>query len=173
MDNLFRLLRFLKPYQARFTVSATLAALSIGADLVIPMIFGWTISRGLESGEMRQVIIFAGLLILAQGARSVINYFQWTVQHQVGQNVVRDLRNQIYARLQALPTSFYRDMPTGQIMSRVTSDVEAVQEYLGWGFLIQGMALLAFSGTSIILFMLDWQLRLVLYLPLVVRDYEF
>ncbi len=168
MNNLIRLLSFLKPYRARFTVSAVLATLSIGADLLIPMIFGWTISRGLKSGELRQVVIYAGLLVLAQAARSVVNYFQWTVQHQVGQNVVRDLRNQIYTRLQALPTSFYRDMPTGQIMSRVTSDVEAVQEYLGWGFLIQGMAALAFTGTSIILFMLDWQLTLVLYLPLVV-----
>ena len=167
MDNLMRLLSFLKPYRARFTVSAVLAALSIGADLLIPMIFGWTISRGLESGELRRVALFAGLLVLSQAARSIINYLQWTVQHQVGQNVVRDLRNQIYGRLQALPTSFYRDMPTGQIMSRVTSDVEAVQEYLGWGFIIQGMAALSFVGTSVILFLLDWQLTLVLYLPLV------
>lgn len=167
MNNFMRLLSFIKPYRRRFALSATLATLSISADLIVPMIFGWTISRGLQSGELRNVVFYAGLLILAQGLRSIVNYLQWTVQHQVGQNVVRDLRNQIYARLQALPTSFYRDMPTGQIMSRVTSDVEAVQEYLGWGFLIQGMAALAFTGTSVILFLLDWQLTLVLYLPLV------
>lgn len=168
MNNFTRLLSFIKPYRRRFTLSATLATLSISADLIVPMLFGWTISRGLQSGELNNVILYVGLLVLAQGMRSVVNYLQWTVQHQVGQNVVRDLRNQIYARLQALPTSFYRDMPTGQIMSRVTSDVEAVQEYLGWGFLIQGMAALAFTGTSVILFTLDWQLTLVLYLPLVV-----
>jgi ATP-binding cassette subfamily B protein len=168
MSNFTRLLSFIKPYHRRFALSATLATLSISADLIVPMLFGWTISRGLQSGQLKQVAFYVGLLVLAQGLRSVVNYLQWTVQHQVGQNVVRDLRNQIYARLQALPTSFYRDMPTGQIMSRVTSDVEAVQEYLGWGFLIQGMAALAFTGTSIILFTLDWQLTLVLYLPLVV-----
>ena len=106
MNNLIRLLSFLKPYRARFTVSTVLATLSITADLLIPMIFGWMISRGVESGELRQVALFAGLLVLAQAVRSVINYLQWTVQHQVGQNVVRDVRNQIYARLQALPTSF-------------------------------------------------------------------
>jgi ATP-binding cassette subfamily B protein len=167
MNNFMRLLSFIKPYRRRFALSATLATLSISADLIVPTIFGWTISRGLQSGELKNVVLYAGLLVLAQGLRSIVNYLQWTVQHQVGQNVVRDLRNQIYARLQALPTSFYRDMPTGQIMSRVTSDVEAVQEYLGWGFLIQGMAALSFVGTSVILFSLDRQLTLVLYLPLV------
>ncbi|MCP4424721.1 MAG: ABC transporter ATP-binding protein [Chloroflexi bacterium] len=168
MSNFRRLIGFLKPYRFRFTVSAILATLSIGADLIIPMIFGWTVSRGLQSGELKNVVLYAGLLVLAQGFRSVINYFQWTVQHLVGQNVVRDVRNQLYGRLQALPASFYRGMPTGQIMSRLTSDVEAVQEYLGWGLIIQGMAILSFVGTSVILFALDWQLTLILYLPLVV-----
>ena len=168
MKNFIRLLGFLKPYRVRFSVSAILATLSIGADLIIPMIFGWTVSRGLESGELKQVAFYAGLLVLAQGLRSIVNYFQWTVQHLVGQNVVRDVRDQLYGRLQALPTSFYRGMPTGQIMSRLTSDVEAVQEYLGWGFIIQGMAVLSFVGTSVILLTLDWQLTLILYLPLVV-----
>ncbi|MCB9419237.1 MAG: ABC transporter ATP-binding protein [Ardenticatenaceae bacterium] len=168
MNNFRRLLSFITPYRRRFALSATLATMSISADLLVPTIFGWTISRGLQSGELKRVAFYVGLLVLAQAMRSTVNYLQWTVQHQVGQNVVRDLRNQIYAKLQALPTSFYRDMPTGQIMSRVTSDVEAVQEYLGWGFLIQGMAALAFTGTSIILFVMDWQLTLVLYLPLVV-----
>ncbi len=168
MQNFIRLISFLKPYRGRFTLSAALATLTIGSDLVVPMIFGWTVSRGLQSGEIRNVIFYAILLLLAQGFKSVTDYFQWIVQQKVGQDVVRDVRNQIYGRLQSLPTSFYRDMPTGQIMSRVTSDVEAVQEYLGWGLIIQGMGALSFVGTSLILFSLDWQLTLALYLPLVI-----
>jgi ATP-binding cassette subfamily B protein len=65
-----------------------------------------------------------------------------------------------------LPTSFYRGMSTGQIMSRLTSDVESVQEYLGWGFLIQMAGLMSIVGTTAILFALDWQLTLVIYLPM-------
>lgn len=168
MKNFWRLLSYLKPYRRRFTVSFLLAMLTISNDLLVPMLFGWTISRGLQSGDMRQVVLYAGLLIAAQGFKSVMGYGQWVTQHQVGQNVVRDLRNQLYHRLQALPPSFYRDMSTGQIMSRVTSDVEAVQEYLGWGFLIQIMGVVSLVGTSVILFLLDWQLTLVLYLPLFV-----
>lgn len=168
MRNLRRLLGFLQPYRARFALSILLAALTIAGDLVVPMLFGWTISKGLESGMMSRVVFFAALLVAAQGFKSLTNYLQWTVQQQVGQNVVRDVRDQVYARLQALPTSFYRGMPTGQIMSRVTGDVEAVQEYLGWGFVIQIMAAMSFIGTSVILFIMDPQLTAVLYTPLLV-----
>ena len=168
MKNFIRLLSYINPYRNRFAVSFFLATLTIGADLLVPTLFGWTISRGLQSGEISQVILYAGLLVLAQGLKSIINYFQWIIQHSVGQGIVRDLRDQLYGRLQSLPTSFYRDMSTGQIMSRVTNDVEAVQEYLGWGFLIQCMGAMSFIGTSLILFYLDWQLTLTLYLPLVI-----
>lgn len=168
MQNFWRLISYLNPYRKRFALSFTLATITISGDLLVPMLFGWTISRGLQSGQMDQVILFAGLLVLVQAIKSGVNYAQWMVQHQVGQSVVRDVRDQLYNRLQVLPPSFYRDMSTGQIMSRVTSDVEAVQEYLGWGFLIQMMGAMSFIGTSVILFLLDWQLTLILYLPLVV-----
>ena len=167
MSDFRRLLSYITPYKKRFALSFFLAALIIALDLVVPMLFGWTISRGLESGVMRRIVFFAVLLVLAQGLKSLLNYLQWMVQQNVGQDVVRDIRNQLYTRLQALPVSFYQGMPTGQIMSRLTSDVEAVQEYLGWGFLIQLMAAMSFIGTSVILFVLDWQLTLLMYLPMI------
>lgn len=167
MSNFRRLLGYITPYRKRFALSFCLAVLTIGLDLIVPMLFGWTISRGLESGMMSRIIFFALILVLAQAAKSGLNYLQWMVQQKVGQDIVRDIRDQLYAKLQLLPASFYKEMPTGQIMSRVTSDVEAVQEYLGWGFLIQLMAAMSFLGTSIILFVLDWQLTLMMYLPMI------
>jgi ATP-binding cassette subfamily B protein len=166
MKNFRRLLTYLKPYRWRFALSAFLMAIVISGDLVVPMLFGWTISRGLASGQMKQVVFYASLLVLAQAIKSGVNYVQWVAQHQVGQNVVRDVRDQLYGRLQMLPASFYRGMSTGQIMSRLTSDVESVQEYLGWGFLIQMAGLMSIVGTTAILFSLDWQLTLVIYLPM-------
>jgi ATP-binding cassette subfamily B protein len=167
MSDFRRLLGYITPYKKRFALSFFLATLIIGLDLVVPMLFGWTISRGLESGMMSRILFFAVILVLAQGLKSLLNYLQWMVQQKVGQDVVRDIRDQLYSRLQILPVSFYKGMPTGQIMSRLTSDVEAVQEYLGWGFLIQLMAAMSFIGTSVILFMLDWQLTLMMYLPMI------
>jgi ATP-binding cassette subfamily B protein len=168
MKNFRRLLSYITPYRKRFTLSFFLAAVIIGLDLLVPMLFGWTISKGLESGVMSRIIFFAVILVLAQAVKSLLNYVQWMVQQKVGQDIVRDVRDQLYSQLQLLPASFYKGMPAGQIMSRLTSDVEAVQEYLGWGFLIQLMAAMSFIGTSVILFILDWQLTLMMYLPMIV-----
>ncbi|MCA9975581.1 MAG: hypothetical protein KC413_07515 [Anaerolineales bacterium] len=73
MKNFWRLISYLKPYKRRFTLSFTLATISIGNDLLVPMLFGWTISRGLESGRMDQVVLYAGLLVVAQAIKSVVN----------------------------------------------------------------------------------------------------
>ncbi len=169
MVNYKRLLGYLAPYRGRFGISIGLIFLSIIiGDFLVPMLFGWTIDRGLAAGDLRRVVSYAGLLVLGQAGRSVVGYVQWVFQHQVGQDVVRDVRNRLYERLQALPTSFYREMPTGEIMSRVTSDVEAIQEYVGWGLLLQIAGIFSFVGVSVILFLLDWQLTLLLYAPLAV-----
>ncbi|RMG90676.1 MAG: ABC transporter ATP-binding protein [Chloroflexi bacterium] len=167
MRQLVRLFTFVKPYRGRFFLSAFLMVLVIGSDLVVPMLFGWTVDRGLASGELSQVVFYAGLLVLAQGFKSVTDYMQWVVQQDVGQNVVRDIRNKLFERLQALPVSFYRGMPTGQIMARMTNDVEAVQEYVGWGFLVQMAGVMSILGTTVILFLLDWQLTLAVYVPMI------
>jgi ATP-binding cassette subfamily B protein len=169
MKDFKRLLSYLAPYKGRFLVSVLLIFLGIAiGDFLVPLLFGWTIDRGLASGSMRLVILYAGLLVLGQAVRSVVSYLQWVFQHRVGQDVVRDVRDRLYERLQVLPTSFYRQMPTGEIMSRVTSDVEAVQEYVGWGLLLQLAGIFSFVGVSVILMLLDWQLTILLYAPLAV-----
>ena len=48
MQNFWRLISYLKPYKRRFALSFTLATITISNDLLVPMLFGWTISRGLE-----------------------------------------------------------------------------------------------------------------------------
>jgi ATP-binding cassette, subfamily B, multidrug efflux pump len=166
MNSLRRLITFLHPYRWRYALAALLTTLSIAGDLVTPWLFGMTVDRGLASGEMSLVLFYAGLLLVAQAIRSLVNYVQWQVQHRVGQDVVRDMRDSLYSKLQSLPTSFYRAMPTGQIMSRMTSDIDAIQEYLGWGLMIQFAALISFFGTAIVLFVIDPGLTSVLLLPM-------
>jgi ATP-binding cassette subfamily B protein len=161
-----RLISYLNPYKWRFALAMLLITLAIVGDLFIPWLFGETVDKGLGTGNMGRVIFYASLLLLAQAVRSILNYIQWMVQHQTGQNVVRDVRNEIYSKLQSLPQSYYRGTTTGEIMSRMTSDVEAIQEYLGWGLLIQFAAIVALVGTAIALFLVDAELTKILLLPL-------
>jgi ABC-type multidrug transport system fused ATPase/permease subunit len=166
MATFKRLLGYLGPYRGRFLLACWLTFLTVVGDMLTPRLFGWTIDRGLSSGRIDQVLYYCLLLLAAAVAKAVLQYWQWQVQHQVGQDVVRDVRNELYSKLQVLPPSFYRSMPTGQIMSRLTSDVEAIQEYMGWGMILQGAGLVSFTGTALILLSIDWQLTLVVMAPL-------
>ncbi|MBA3530882.1 MAG: ABC transporter ATP-binding protein [Ardenticatenales bacterium] len=166
MTNLRRLLSYIAPYRWRFALAGLLTVLSIVGELATPWLFGLTVDRGLTSGQLRPVIFYASLLLLMQILRSSMGYLQWIVQHQVGQDVIRDMRNELYSKLQALPTSFYRSMPTGQIMSRMTGDIDSVLEYLGWGMLVQFAAFVSFFGTALVLLFIDPGLTLVLFIPL-------
>jgi ATP-binding cassette subfamily B multidrug efflux pump len=167
MHDLLRLLRFLKPYRGQVAIAALLTFVSLVGDLTTPMVLGWTVDRGLASRRMDLVILYSLLLVILAGMRSLAGFAQGYVQNLAGQGVVRDLRHQLYARLQHLPVSFYRMMPTGQIMSRVTSDVEAVQEFVSWGFLFLSAGLVSLIGTMVILLIINWRLSVVVMIPII------
>ena len=167
MDNLLRLLRFLRPYRGQVAIATFLTLVSLVGDLVTPMVLGWTVDRGLASKQMSLVILYSLLLVILAGMRSLAGFAQGYVQNLAGQGVVRDLRHQLYVRLQHLPVSFYRMMPTGQIMSRVTSDVEAVQEFVSWGFLFLSAGLVSLVGTMVILLIINWRLSIVVMIPII------
>jgi len=167
MKNFLRLIRFLKPYRVQVAIAVFLAVVAMIGDLVTPAALGWTVDRGLGSRRMDLVLLYSLLLIALAGMRSLAGFFQGYVQNLAGQSVVRDLRHQLYARLQDLPVSFYRSMPTGQIMSRLTSDVEAVQEFIAWGLLFLAGGLLSFTGTLVILLVINWKLSLGVMIPIV------
>ncbi|MCC7354458.1 MAG: ABC transporter ATP-binding protein [Anaerolineae bacterium] len=167
MRNLLRLLRFLRPYRVQVAIAAFLTLVSLAGDLVTPLVLGWTIDRGLASKRMDLVILYSLLLVTLAGTRSLAGFLQGYVQSLAGQSVVRDLRHRLYEHLQHLPVSFYRKMPTGQIMSRVTSDVEAVQEFVSWGFLFLSAGLVSLVGTMVILLVINWRLSVVVMLPII------
>ena len=166
MKDLRRLLGFIWPYRRRYAVAISLMLVVLAGDLVIPWIFGLTIDEGLGSGELRRTVGFASLLVVAGIVRSVAQYGQWVSQQVVGQNGMKDLRDTLYRKLQLLSQSFYREMPTGEIMSRLTEDTNAAQEYLGWGFSLLIIAVLSFFSAFALLFVIDWQLTMATFIPI-------
>ncbi len=166
MRNLYKLLRFLKPYRLQMAGAGLLTFVVLAGELLTPAALGWIIDRGLANKRMDLVFLYSMLLIGLFGARSLAAFYQGYLQNLAGQRMVRDLRHQLYERLQHLPLSFYRSMPTGQIMSRVTSDIEAVQEFVAWGLLFLIAAFATFIGTLVILLILNWRLSLAMMLPI-------
>jgi ABC-type multidrug transport system fused ATPase/permease subunit len=129
----WRLLGFLRPYRRGVIVSFVLAAFAMGTGVLIPFLVGQTIDE-IREGNTRlwplaSVIVAAGLLRIA------FSVARRLVAGRVSLGVEFDLRNRMYAHLQALELEFFDGQQTGQLMSRSTVDLQSVRFFLGYGLI--------------------------------------
>ena len=171
---LARLLRYVLPH--RRLLAASLAALLCGTacQLAGPYLIKVVIDRHVMTGRLsgmgRWVLLYLGTLVGAMG----FVYLQMYAVSVLGQRVILALRRDMFARMQRLPVVFFDRTPTGRLMTRLTSDVEALQELLSSGLVstIGDAAVLA--GTAAILLWMDTRLALVTFavLPVLVLFVE-
>jgi ATP-binding cassette subfamily B multidrug efflux pump len=171
---LVRLLRYVLPH--RRLLAAALAALLCGTafQLAGPYLIKIVIDRfvmtGRLSGMGMWVLLYLGTLAGAMG----FLYLQMYAVSVLGQRVILALRREMFARMQRLPVVFFDRTPTGRLMTRLTSDVEALQELISSGLVstIGDVAVLA--GTTAILLWMDLRLALITFavLPLLVLFVE-
>jgi len=171
---LARLLRYVLPH--RRLLAAALAALLCGTafQLAGPYLIKIVIDRHVMAGRLSGMggwvlLYFAALL----GAMGFL-YLQMYAVSILGQRVILALRREMFARMQRLPVVFFDRTPTGRLMTRLTSDVEALQEMISSGLVstIGDGAVLA--GTAAILLWMDVRLALVTFavLPVLVLFVE-
>ncbi len=145
MSLFLRLLGFLRPYRVGVWASMGLAALAMVATVAIPWLTGAGIDAITEEDRGRLQVVVAAVLGVAL-VRVVLSVARRLVAGKVSLGVEYDLRNRLYGHLQALELGFFDRQQTGQLMSRVTVDLQSVRFFLGYGlvFLVQ-------SGLTIIL----------------------
>jgi ABC-type multidrug transport system fused ATPase/permease subunit len=102
-----------------------------------------------------------GVYALIQAVNSGDSY----VRHALGQRFIFDLRVRLYAYLQRLSLSFFERTSTGELMSRVTNDVNALEHFVTHGTTFIAIDLMRLMGTAIILFWLEWRLALLVLIP--------
>nr|QEO74675.1 ABC transporter related protein [uncultured bacterium] len=116
---------------------------------------------GFGGGASSGIAFISLLLLIANFAAMLVLYVEAFVVQRMGQHVMYDLRNEIFAHLQRLPLQFYDRHPVGRLMSRMTSDVEALNE------LFSAVIITFFGDLTMLLyivfwmFLLDWRLALV------------
>jgi ABC-type multidrug transport system fused ATPase/permease subunit len=106
-----------------------------------------------------------GLLIGVYAIQQLINAGDLYIRHALGERFILDLRVHIYAYLQRLSLSFFERTSTGELMSRVTNDVNVLESFVTHGSALTIVDLLRLLGGAIILFVLDARLALVVLLP--------
>lgn len=135
------------------------------AKLAGPILIGIGIDKGIPPvarGESPTVLgIVVGLFLAVVVLRAALEYAFLTIAGKLGQDVLYDLRERLFEHFQRLSLSFHERYTSGRVISRLTSDVEAIWELLGSGILAVASGGLSILGISIVLLILDWPLALV------------
>jgi len=141
-----------------------IAAIGLVNPLLIKVVFDQVFANvdGLPDDErMRLLLIVAGLMILMPIISGGLGLWQTFINNVVGQNVMRDLRNSLYAHLQHMPLRFFTSTRTGEIQSRLSNDVGGVQAVLTdtASSILSNIAIVL--STVVAMAYLDWRLTLL------------
>jgi subfamily B ATP-binding cassette protein MsbA len=124
-----RLLRYLRPYRGKLALALFCMVLVSLTTLAVPWILGRElIDKVILAKNLFLLNLIAIALVVLVTIKGLFSYGQTYLMSFVGYRVITDLRNQIYQHLQRLSLSFYKRKRTGEIMSRVVTDVNVLQE---------------------------------------------
>lgn len=163
MDTIKRLIGLMKPYRLRIAVAMLLQLAVIVSRMIAPLIQKSIVNDVIPNpdGLGRLTPLCVGLLALV-AVRALCTYRRGIILERVSQNVVYDLRTGLYRHMQELPYQFYDKHRIGEIMSRMTGDIEGIRNLIAGGLVSMFDNLLNFVGALIFLSFLSWELLLAL-----------
>jgi len=165
LSNIKRLLGFARPYWKVYLATFVLILCITGTQLLQPMIARFIVDQ-IYGGARWSLLIWGALGIAgASLLGAVLGYLQRYGMSWAGQKIIFDIRNKLYEHLQQLSFSFYDQAQTGQLMSRVTADVEMTRHFISHQLIHIVAAAIRVISTSILMLSLDWRLTLVALIP--------
>jgi ATP-binding cassette subfamily B protein len=164
MKTFTRLLGFLRPHRRGVIVSFLFAAAAMASGVAIPWLTGQAIGA-ITDRDRSQLVLFALLVAAAGVARLGLSVGRRLVAGRVSLAVEYDLRARLYAHLQQLELGFFDRQQTGQLMSRVTVDLQAVRFFLGYGLIFIGQSFFTIALAAIAMFVIQPLLALIALAP--------
>lgn len=140
-----RMLRYLVPYRRQLLIVAGFILITTVANLAEPLLIALLIDEGALKGNVPLVIALIGAMMLLRLLGWWAGYARIDRINRIGQGVMHDMRAELFAHIQKLSLRFYDSRPVGKIMSRITSDIGAINELLNGGLtmiLAEGLSLL-------------------------------
>ena len=154
-DPRFTLRRLLRPFAVAFLVGLALDGLDALANLAMPALVRGGIDHGVEAQDIRAVLAVSAAALLIVLADWVITAVQTLVVGRNGERLLYTLRVKIFSHLQRLGLDFYEREQAGRIMTRMTTDVEALSSFLQTGLISFVNSLLTFAGVLIALLLIN------------------
>ncbi len=185
-----RLLAYVRPYRGQTALAVALIGLSSLLRLVGPLatavaldlfiqppadgdslsgVSAWIAERFSPLPAPEEGLLWAaGVFLVSLVATFFVLFAQSTVMQNMGQRIMYDLRREIFGRFQALPVRYFDRNPIGRLVTRVTSDVDSLNELFTSGLVSIFGDLMLLAGIVVVLFLMSWQLAIATFaiLPL-------
>jgi ABC-type multidrug transport system fused ATPase/permease subunit len=158
--RLATLARLTAPYQWRTTLSIFSLLAATATALAPPLLAKYAVDDGIRNHDLAKLNWIVAAFLVAGLANWGMSYLQTYLTGWVGERILADLRNKLFRHLQRLSLGFYERTRAGVIISRLTNDVEAIDQLVTDGVTSLVQNSLTLVGTAILLFVLDWRLAL-------------
>ncbi|MBO5327881.1 MAG: ABC transporter ATP-binding protein [Clostridia bacterium] len=158
-----RILKQLKGYRLLLVASILLALISVAGSLIVPIFFGQIIDLIIGKGNVGFDLIIYKVFFIASviAITAICQWLMNVINNAITYNVVKDVREEAFKKIQKLPLSYLDTKSTGDIVSRSVSDVDQFADGLLMGFTQLFSGVLTIIGTLVLMLVLNWIIALV------------
>jgi ATP-binding cassette, subfamily B, multidrug efflux pump len=164
--TLLKLWRYLAHHRRSLIVTAILVVCSTGLNLLWPYLMGVAIDSSLQRGDLLELARICGAMLVVFIFLSLLSWLQIYIMAGVAQETVAEIRRDLFGRVQLLPLRIFDQQAHGDLMSRLTNDVENINTVLSESITQLFSGVLMIVGVTIAMFWLNWMLALVTLLTM-------
>jgi ATP-binding cassette subfamily B protein len=161
-----RLLPYLMRHRRQFLIGLACTAATTVVSLAAPWVLRHAVDDLAAGLTTRKLAVYSAALLAVALTSAVFRFLMRRIIVGVSRHIEYDLRNDFFARLQLLPVSYFQSRRTGDLMSRATSDMNAVRMTVGPAVMYAANTLILFVAAIALMLSIDWRLTLVALIPL-------
>jgi len=166
MNSLKRMSAFVRPYRwVAFWLVITVI-LPVAMELVVPRALRYVIDQGITPGQMDAILRGSALMLVTALLGSLATFGQGICRAQLSQGLAYDMRNRLFAHIQTFSFANLDRMQTGQLMTRLSSDVDMVRGFISNGLALLLRAILMIIGSLVFMIATDWKLSIIMLVML-------
>ncbi len=170
MTHLKRAMKYVKKHAWKMITAMVCSALAVVATLFTPMILSYAVDVTIPAGDVTMLLLLSLLMLLTIVASIILTTVRSRIMTKVGQEIVYDIRKDLFDHLQLLPFQYYDDRPHGKILTRVVHYVNSVSDTLSNGIINFVLEIFNLIFIGIFMFLVDVRLSFIVLagLPLFV-----
>src|SRR5262245_25137371 len=166
MSPFRRLLGYALRYPQKFLLGLVCVVVSRGVYLAAPQVLGYAVDELTKGVTVAKLFAYGSLLLGIGLFAGIFRFLMRRILTGVSRDIEYDMRNEFFAHLETLPTSYFQANRTGDLMSRATNDLNAVRMMIGPAVMYLSDTILTFVVAVALMITIDWRLTFVALIPL-------